>query len=29
VDFIGGCCGTSPAFIRKMAETIRDHLFFR
>lgn len=28
VDFIGGCCGTSPAFIRKIAETIRDHLFF-
>lgn len=28
VDFIGGCCGTSPAFIRKIAEVIRDHLFF-
>lgn len=28
VDFIGGCCGTSPAFIQKIAETIQDHLFF-
>ncbi|GAB4222468.1 MAG: hypothetical protein Kow009_14320 [Spirochaetales bacterium] len=28
VDFIGGCCGTSPAFIRKIAETIRNRLFF-
>ena len=27
VDIIGGCCGTSPVFIRKIAERIKDRLF--